>query len=111
MFELPDYEIIVWIVWNKFGEKLKKELFSSIDKMPYESVEYQGVLAIHWDFNTWDEAVNSGKRVERFIDNPNLIYLKASNRNDENASVVYKDERPVKKSIQTDRTGKNLTSH
>ena len=106
MFELPDYEIIVWILCNEFGRKLEEEILSGIDKMPYESLEYQGELAIHWDFDTWDESVNSAKSVERFIDNPNLIYLKASNRNDENASVVYKDERPVKKSIQTDRTGK-----
>ena len=97
MFKLPDYEIILWILCNKFGKKLEKEILSSIDKMPYESMEYQGVLAIHWDFNTWDETVNSTKRVERFIDNPNLIYLKASNRNDENASVVNKDERPGKR--------------
>jgi len=97
MFKLPDYEIILWILCNKFGKKLEKEILSSIDKMPYESMEYQGMLAIHWDFNTWDETVNSAKRVERFIDNPNVIYVKASNRNDENASVVYKDERPGKK--------------
>lgn len=102
MFELPDYEIIAWIVCNKFGKKLEKEILSNIDNMPYENMEYQGVLAIHWDFNTWDETINSAKKVKRFIDNPNLIFLKASNRNNENASIVYKDERPMKKPIQSD---------
>jgi hypothetical protein len=106
MFKLPDYEIIAWILCNKFGKKLEKEVLSSIDKMPYESMEYQGVLAIHWEFNTWDETVNHVRRMKGFIDNPNLVFLRANNRNDENASVVYKDERPVKKAIQTDRTGK-----
>ena len=96
MFELPNCEIIVWIVSNKFGKKLEKAIRSSIGKMPYESAEYQGVSAIHWDFDTWDEAVNFAEKVKRFLDNPNLIFLKVSNRKDENASIVFKDERPMK---------------
>jgi hypothetical protein len=97
MFELPDYEIILWIVANRFGKKLEKAIRSSIGKMPYEGAEYQGVSAIHWDFDIWDDAVNFTEKVKRFLDNPNLIFLKANNRRNENASIVYKDERPMKK--------------
>jgi len=101
MFELPDYEVIVWIVGNKFGKKLEKDILSNIEIIPYESMEYEGVLAIHFDFNTWDKTVNSADKIRKgFIANPNLIFLKAKNRNKEDASIVYKDERPVKKSIQ-----------
>jgi len=100
MFKLPDYEIIVWLLCNKFGKKLEKEVLSSIDKMPYESMEYQGVLAIQWDFDRWDEAVASAKDLRKFIDNPNLIFLRVNNLASENASVVYKDERHMKKPIQ-----------
>jgi hypothetical protein len=102
MFKLPDYEIIVWILCNEFGKKLEKEILSSIDKMPFESMEYQGVLGIHWDFDTWDEAVNSARDLQKFIDNPNLILVRVNNLTGENASVVYKDERHMKKSIQPD---------
>lgn len=102
MFELPDYEIIVWIVGNDFGKKLERNILSDIDITPYESVDYEGVLALHFDFNTWEETVNSAEKIKTFIDNPNLIFLKANNRNNENASIVYKDERPMKKSIQNE---------
>ena len=42
MFELPDYEIIAWIVGHELGKKLEKDILSSIDIMPYESVDYEG---------------------------------------------------------------------
>jgi len=97
MFELPDYEIIIWIVCNKFGEKLKEDILSNIGLMPYENMEYQGVLAIHWNFDTWDETINSAEKVKNFIDNPNLIFFKTHNRNNTDASTVYKDERPMRR--------------
>ena len=100
MFKLPDYEIIVWILCNEFGKKLEKEILSSIGKMPYESMEYQGVLGIHWDFDSWGDAVASAKNLTKFIDNPNLIFLRVNNLTGENASVVYKDERHMKKPFQ-----------
>jgi hypothetical protein len=100
MFELPDYEIIVWIVGNDFGKKLEKDILLNIGIMPYESIDYEGVLAIHFDFNTWDKTVNSADKIKGFIDNPNLIFLKAKNRNNEDASIIYKDERPMEKPLQ-----------
>jgi hypothetical protein len=100
MFELPDYEIIVWIVGNEFGKKIEKDILSGIDIIPYESGDYEGVLALHFDFYTWNETVDSAEKIKNHIDNPNLIFLKASNRKKENASIVYKDERPTKKSTQ-----------
>ena len=51
MFELPDYEIIAWIVGHELGKKLEKDILSSIDIMPYESVDYEGVLALHFNLN------------------------------------------------------------
>ena len=42
MFELPDYEIIVWIVCNNFGEKLEKEnkrLSSAMKKYQVEQLQ------------------------------------------------------------------------
>ena len=94
MFKLPDYDVIVWLYFNKFGEKLEEEILSSIDIMPYESFEHDGVLDMHWGFDTWDEAVHFSLKLKRFINNPNLFFLKASNRKNIDASIVYKDERP-----------------
>ncbi len=80
MFELPDYEIIVWIVDNDFGKKLEKDILSSMDIIPYESVEYEGLLACHFHFNTWNETVHFADKITNHTDNPNVIFLKANNR-------------------------------
>ena len=93
MLKLPDYDVIVWFHYNKFGKKLVEEILSSIDIMPYESFESEGVLDMHWEFDTWNEAVNFSKKLKRFINNPNLILLKASNLKNLEASIIYKDER------------------
>ena len=93
MLKLPDYDVIVWLYASKFGEKLEAEILSSIDMTPYESFESGGVLDIYWGFETWDDAVNFSEKLKKFIDNPNLIFLKASNLKNNETSIVYKDER------------------
>ena len=62
--------------------------------MPYESFESDGVLDMHWGFDLWDEAVLFSEKLKRFVDNPNLILLKAINMKNRDSSIVYKDERP-----------------
>jgi hypothetical protein len=97
MFKLPDYDVIVWLYFNKFGKKLEEEILSCVDIMPYERFEADGVLDMHWGFKSWDEAVLFSEKLKRFIDNPNLILLKASNMKELDSSIVYKDERPSTK--------------
>ncbi len=97
MFELPDYDVTVWIHYSKFGEKLEEEILSISDITPYESTEYGGYKDMHWGFKTWDEAINFTENLKELTNNPNFIFLKASNRNDPDASIICKDERPMKK--------------
>ncbi|MGD2028414.1 MAG: hypothetical protein PVG86_00645 [Desulfobacterales bacterium] len=96
MNKLPDYDVIVWLYSNKFGKKLAEEILSGINIMPYESFESDGVLDIHWGFDDWKEAVHFSKKPKNFINNPNLILLKASNLKNTDASIIYKDERMKK---------------
>jgi hypothetical protein len=93
MHKLPDYDVIVWLYFNDFGRKLAEEILSSINIIPYESFESDGILDMHWGFDEWKEAVNFSKKLKKFINNPNLILLKASNLKNMDASIVYKDER------------------
>jgi hypothetical protein len=93
MQKLPDYDVIVWVYASKFGKKLEAEILSSTKIMPYENFESGAVIDIHWGFDTWDEAVDFSKNLKKFINNPNLIYLKASNLKNLETSIVYKDER------------------
>ena len=93
MDKLPDYDVIVWLYSNDFGKKLTEEILSSIDIMPYESFESDGLLDMHWGFDDWKKAVHFSKKLKRFIENPNLILLKASNLKNIEASIIYKDER------------------
>jgi len=93
MFKLPDYDVILWLYFNEFGKKLTDEILSSVEIMPYESFESGGVLDMHWGFDDWEKAVRFSKKLKKFINNPNLIFLKASNLKNIDASIVYKDER------------------
>jgi hypothetical protein len=93
MLKLPDYDVIVWLYFNEFGKKLAEEILSSVDILPYESFESDGILDVHWGFDDWKEAVQFSRKLKRFIDNPNLILLKASNLKNMDASIIYKDER------------------
>jgi hypothetical protein len=93
MDKLPDYDVIVWLYFNEFGKKLADEILSSVEILPYESFESQGVLDMHWGFDDWKEAVHFSKKLKRFIENPNLILLKASNLKNIETSIIYKDER------------------
>jgi hypothetical protein len=93
MSKLPDYDVIVWLYFNDFGKKLAEEILSSVDIIPYESFESDGVLDMHWAFDDWEEAVHFSKKLKRFINNPSLILLKASNLKNIGVSIVYKDER------------------
>ena len=89
----PDYDVIIWIYYNKFSETLEKEILSSVGIDPYERFDNDGVLDMHWGFETWDDAVSFSEKLDTFSNNPNVIYLKASNIKDSDASIVYKDER------------------
>ena len=93
MSKLPDCDVIVWLDTNEFGKKLEEEILSSIDIIPYESFESDGVLDMHWGFDDWEEAVHFSKKLKRFINNPSLILLKASNLKNVGVSIIYKDER------------------
>jgi hypothetical protein len=93
MSKLPDYDVIVWLYTNEFGKKLEEEILSNIDIIPYESFESDGVLDMHWSFDDWEEAVHFSKKLKRFINNPSLILLKASNLKNVGVSIIYKDER------------------
>ncbi|MBW2251560.1 MAG: hypothetical protein JRF60_13245 [Deltaproteobacteria bacterium] len=90
---LPDYDVIVWLHYNKFGEKIEKDILSSVGIEPYERYEHDGVLDMHWGFKTWDDAKSFSKKMEQFAKNPNVIFLKASNIKNSSTSIVYKDER------------------
>ncbi len=93
MATLPDYDVIVWLYYNKFGEKLEKDILSSVDIEPYDRNEYDGVLDMHWSFETWDDAIRFSKYLQKFVKNPNVIFMKASNTKNSDDSIVYKDER------------------
>ena len=93
MSNLPDYDVIIWIHYNKFGENIEKEILSIVDVEPYDRNEYAGVLDMHWGFETWDDAVYFSEKLKKFVENPNVIFMKASNVKYPDISIVYKDER------------------
>jgi hypothetical protein len=90
---LPDYDVIIWINHNKFGEKLEKDILSSVDIEPYDRNEYDDFLDMHWGFENWYDALKFADNLLKFHKNPNVIFMKASNSKNPDASIVYKDEK------------------
>ena len=98
MFRLPDYEVIVHILYNDFGKKLENDLASETSSYEiYESIEYQGVKDYHWAFATWEEAIEAGRGLKKYVKNPNLLVLRiTANCDDKIEPITYKDSRPLK---------------
>ncbi len=99
-FKLPDYEIIVWIDYNAFGEKLEKKILPIIQNLEiFEEIEREGRKVYHWTIPAWEETLISGDKLKQFIENPNLIFLKLKANNDSNIQdVTLKDIRKMEKS-------------
>jgi hypothetical protein len=93
MSNLPDYDVIIWINYNKFGEKLEKDILSSVEIEPYDRNEYDDFLDMHWGFENWYDALKFADNLLKFHKNPNVIFMKASNSKNPDASIVYKDEK------------------
>ncbi len=96
-FQLPDFEIIVWIDYNAFGKKLEKEILSVTEALEiYEEIEMEGKIVYHWIVPSWVEAMVFGGRLKSFTDNPNLIFLKLKANNDPDIQdVTLKDIRKM----------------
>ena len=78
MFRLPDYEVVIHIRQNLFGEQLENKILSETATYVLdESTEYQGVKDYHWSFSSWNEAVEAAEKLKKYIDNPNLLVLRA----------------------------------
>jgi len=99
-FKLPDYEIIVWINNNRFGEKLEQELLLITNNLEiYEEIETEDKRVHHWVVQSWFEALEVGSKLKPLVDNPNLVFLKLKANNDSNIKdVTLKDNRKMRKS-------------
>jgi hypothetical protein len=48
---------------------------------------------MHWGFENWYDALKFADNLLKFHKNPNVIFMKASNSKNPDASIVYKDEK------------------
>jgi len=97
-FQLPNFEIIVWIDYNAFGKKLEKEILSITESLEiYEEIEREGKRVFHWIVPSWVETLVLGGRLKPFAENPNLIFLKLKANNDPSIQdVTLKDIRKMR---------------
>ena len=93
MFRLPDYEVVVHILYNDFGKKLENDILSESSSYALdESTEYQGTKDYHWAFTSWEEAVKAGERLKKFINNPNLWLLRVKANYDNTIETITHKE-------------------
>ncbi|MFT5276235.1 MAG: hypothetical protein ACI9J2_002779 [Saprospiraceae bacterium] len=92
MFKLPDYEVTVHIIENKFSNGIKDKIDQLSKKYTLrQSIEYQGVRDYHWAFSLWDDAVLAGEKFKAIIDNPNCILLEVNaNYDDSIEPIIHK---------------------
>lgn len=93
MSVLPDYDVTVWLDYNSIGKDIEKDILSTVAVEPYDKSEYAGVLDMHWGFKTWDDAISFSEKLKKFVENPNVIFMKARNTKYSDISIGYKDER------------------
>ena len=99
MFELSEYEIIIWIDYNAFGEKLEKKILPIMQNLEiYEEIEREGRKVSHWTIPTWEETLTIGDKLKQFTENPNIIFLKLkANNNSSIQDITLKDDRQMSK--------------
>ena len=93
MFRLPDYEVIVHILYNDFGKKLENDILSEASSYELkESTEYQDVKDYHWEFASWEEAVKAGEKFKKYVNNPYLRILRVkANYDDTIEPITHKE--------------------
>ena len=94
MARLP-FDVIVWIRKTDAFPALLDELIRLAVEEPDGSTEYEGIVDLHWRFDSLKEAESVADALTVLQARSELVLLRLWNYDDPDASIIYKDARDV----------------
>jgi len=92
MRELKKSAVVVW-VRKTDTFKAEEQMASIAEDEPDESTEFDGMVDLHWRFDSYSEAERLANSLQKLSHKPEIVVLRLSCYDDVTASVTLKDER------------------
>ncbi|MFZ3178730.1 MAG: hypothetical protein WA156_00625 [Methylocystis silviterrae] len=96
MSRLPPFDLVVWVKMTEDFLELRDELVGLAVAEPDESTDDQGMVGLHWRFETHVEAENVAAALVALRARPEIVLLRLSNLENPSASFTFKDVRHVR---------------
>ena len=93
MRELKKSAVVVWVRKTENFKAVKDQMASIAEDRPDESTEFDGMVDLHWRFDSYAEAERLANSLRKLSDKPEIVVLRLSCYDDVTASVTLKDER------------------
>jgi hypothetical protein len=93
MRELKKSAVVVWVRKTDTFKVVKEQMASIAEDEPDESTEFDGMVDLHWRFDSYSEAERLANSLQKLSHKPEIVVLRLSCYDDVTASVTLKDER------------------
>ena len=93
MRELKKSAVVVWVRKTDTFNAVKEQMASIAEDEPDKSTEFDGMVDLHWRFNSYSEAERLANSLQKLSHKPEIVVLRLSCYDDVTASVTLKDER------------------
>ena len=85
--------VVVWVRKTDTFKAVKEQMASIAKDEPDESTEFDGMVDLHWRFDSYVKAERLAYSLRKVSHKPEIIVLRLSCYDDVTASVTLKDER------------------
>jgi hypothetical protein len=93
---LPPFDVVVWVKKTDDFPELRDALIGLAVAEPDESTDYEGMVGLHWGFETHVEAENVAAALVALRARPEIVLMRLSNLENPSASFTFKDARHVR---------------
>jgi hypothetical protein len=91
--QLKKSAVVVWVRKTDTFNAVKEQMVSMAKDEPDESTEFDGMVDLHWRFDSYVKAERLAYSLRKVSHKPEIIVLRLSCYDDVTASVTLKDER------------------
>jgi hypothetical protein len=85
--------VVVWVRKTDTFKAVKEQMASIAKDEPDESTEFEGMVDLHWWFDSYAEAERLANSLREVSHKPEIVVLRLSCYDDVAASVTLNDER------------------
>jgi hypothetical protein len=93
MEKLKKSAVIVWVRKTEDFKAVKDQMASIAEDRPDESTEFDGMVDLHWRFDSYADAERLANSLREISHKPEIVVLRVSCCDDVTASVTLKDTR------------------